>query len=90
MRQNEPEPQSVVQAGSSGQAASVDSAVGGVRRSDDMSWLDLLALNPETRAYLRAARRNAACSQALTQREGAGPRATEASDRWGYRRSKTG
>jgi len=72
MRRNEPEPQSVAQAGSSGQAASVDSAVGGVRSSDDISWLDLWALNPETRAYLRSARRDAACSHASSRREGAG------------------
>jgi hypothetical protein len=64
--------QSVAQAGSSGQAASVGPAVGGVRRSEDISWLDLWALNPETRAYLRSARRDAACWHALSRREGAG------------------
>jgi group II intron reverse transcriptase/maturase len=64
--------QSVAQAGSSGQAASVGPAVGGVRRSEDISWLDLWALNPETRAYLRSARRDAACWHALWRREGAG------------------
>ena len=64
--------QSDAQAGSSGQAAGVGSAVGGVRNSEDISWLDLWALNPETRAYLRSARRDAACSDASSRREGAG------------------
>jgi RNA-directed DNA polymerase len=64
--------QSDAQAGSSGQASGVGSAVGGVRSSEDISWLDLWALNPETRAYLRSARRDAACSQASSRREGEG------------------
>ena len=38
-----------------------------------LSWLDLWALGPETRAYLKAAaRRNAACPHARQRREGAG------------------
>ena len=72
MSENKPQTQPVVQAGSSGQAASVGSAVGGVRSSDEYNWLDLWAMNPETRAYLRSARRDAACSHASSRREGAG------------------
>jgi hypothetical protein len=72
MSECKPPAQSVAQAGSPGQAASVGSAVGGVRSSEDISWLDLWALNPETRAYLRSARRDAACSHASSRREGAG------------------
>ena len=72
MSESEPQVQSVAQAGSSGEAAGVGSAVGGVRSSDEHNWLDLWAMNPETRAYLRAARRDAACSHASSRREGAG------------------
>lgn len=64
--------QSAVQAGSSGETVAVGSAVGGVRSSDELNWLDLWAMNPETRAYLSPARRDAACSQASSRREGAG------------------
>ena len=64
--------QSDAQAGSSGEAAGVGSAVGGVRSSGEHNWLDLWAMNPETRAYLRTARRDAACSHASSRREGAG------------------
>ena len=59
-------------AGWTGKAADVGSAVGGVRSSDGPNGLDLWALNPETRAYLRSARRDAACSHASSRREGAG------------------
>jgi RNA-directed DNA polymerase len=65
---NQPE----AQTGSPGEATEVGSAVGGVRSSGEHNWLDLWAMNPETRAYLRSARRDAACSQAVTRREGAG------------------
>jgi len=64
--------QSAAQAGSSGEAAGVGCAVGGVHSSDELNWLDLWALNPETRAYLASARRDAARSQASSRREGAG------------------
>src|SRR6059036_2397099 len=64
--------QPAAQAGSSGEAAAVGLEVGGVHNKDDLSWLDLWALNPETRAYLKAYRRNAACSHAPQRREGAG------------------
>jgi len=64
--------QSAAQAGSSGEVAGVGPAVGGVRSSEDLNWLDLWAINPETRAYLASARRDAACSHASSRREGAG------------------
>jgi RNA-directed DNA polymerase len=64
--------QSAAQAGSSGEAVGVGPAVGGVHSSDDLSWLDLWALNPETRAYLASARRDAARTQASSRREGTG------------------
>ena len=70
MSQSKPQTQSDAQAGSSGEAAGVGPAVGGVRSSDEHNWLDLWAMNPETRAYLRTARRDAACSQASSRREG--------------------
>jgi len=72
MSPSKPQAQPAAQAGSSGEAAAVGAAVGGVRSSDEHNWLDLWALNPETRAYLRTARRDAACSQAAARREGAG------------------
>ena len=57
--------QSDAQAGSPGEAAGVGLEVGGVHSNDEASWLDLWAIAPETRAYLKArARRNAACPQA--------------------------
>src|SRR5439155_194300 len=64
--------QRATQAGSSGEAVAVGLGVGGVHNKDDLSWLDLWALNPETRAYLKAYRRNAACSHAQQRSEGAG------------------
>ena len=72
MSQSKPQPQSAAQAGPSGKAAGVGSAVGGVRSSDEHNRLALWAMNPETRAYLRAARRDAACSHASSRKEGAG------------------
>lgn len=72
MSQGKEPAQPAAQAGLSGEAAGVGSAVGGVRSSDDLNWLDLWALSPEMRAYLKTARRDAACSQASSRREGAG------------------
>ena len=72
MSQNKPLAQSAAQAGPSGEAMGVGPAVGGVRSSEDLNWLDLWAMNPETRAYLASARRDAACSHASSRREGAG------------------
>src|SRR3974377_1225490 len=70
----EPNPvQPAAQAGSPGEAGRGGSEVGGVHSSDELSWLDLWALAPETRAYLKAtARRDAACPQAPPRSEGAG------------------
>lgn len=64
--------QSEAQAGKPGEAEGVGAAVGGVRSSSGNPWLDLWAMNPETQAYLEAARRDAACSHATQRREGAG------------------
>jgi RNA-directed DNA polymerase len=72
MSQDKTPTQPAAQAGSTGEAAGVGPAVGGVRSSDELNWLDLWALNPETRAYLSTARRDAACSHASSRREGAG------------------
>lgn len=73
MSTEQSKPQSVAQAGSSGEAAGVGPAVGGVRSSDDLNWLDLWVLNPQARRRLKAsARRDAACSHASSRREGAG------------------
>jgi group II intron reverse transcriptase/maturase len=72
MNEGQPKTQPTVQAGSTGEAAAVGLEVGGVHSNDEASWLDLWVLNPETRAYLKAARRNAACSHARQRSEGAG------------------
>ena len=64
--------QPVAQAGSSGKTAEVGLEVGGVHSNDQESWLDLWALNPETRAYLDSVRRDAACPQAQQRSKGAG------------------
>ena len=48
MSQEQSQAQSEAQAGSTGEAANVGSAVGGVRSSDELNWLDLWAMNPET------------------------------------------
>ena len=64
--------QTDAQAGSSGKAAGVGCEVGGVHSNDEMSWLDLWALSPESRAYLKSVRRNAACPHASPRSEGAG------------------
>lgn len=72
MSEGVPPAQSVAQAGLSGEAAGVGSAVGGVHSSGGVDWLDLWALNPETRSWLRSARRDAARPQASSRREGEG------------------
>ncbi len=64
--------QPAAQAGSSGKTAEVGLEVGGVHSNDQESWLDLWALNPETRAYLDSVRRDAACPQAQQRSKGAG------------------
>jgi len=60
------------QAGPPGKAVGVGLEVGGVHISDDSSWLDLWALNPETRTYLKSTRRDAACPPATQRSKGAG------------------
>lgn len=73
MSEGNPKTQSDAQAGAPGKAAGVGLEVGGVHSNDEASGLDLWALAPETRAYLKAtARRNAACSHAPPRSEGAG------------------
>ena len=69
-----PKVQSAEQAGSPGKAEKVGLEVGGVHSSsDEPRWLDLWALAPETRAYLKAvARRDAACPHASSRSKGAG------------------
>lgn len=64
--------QPAAQAGSSSEAAKVGLEVGGVHSNDQESWLDLWALNPETRAYLDSVRRDAACPHATQRSKGAG------------------
>ena len=53
-------------------AEGVGPAVRGVRSSIDLSQLDLWALNPETRSWLKSVKWDAAVSQASMRREGAG------------------
>jgi group II intron reverse transcriptase/maturase len=60
------------QAGMSGKAVEIGCAVGGVRSTDEASWLDLWALSAQARASLKSMGRDAACSQASSRREGAG------------------
>lgn len=72
MSREQPKAQPATQAGSPGEAATVGSEVGGVHNKDDTSWIDLWALSPEMRAYLKSFRRDAACSHAPQRSEGAG------------------
>ncbi len=73
MSEGIPKTQPEAQAGSPGEAAGVGSEVGGVHSNDELSWLDLWGLAPETRAFLKAtARRDAACWHARQRSEGAG------------------
>ena len=71
-KEGQPPARPAAQAGSSGKAEGVGLEVGGVHSNADLSWLDLWGLNPETRAYLEAARRNATCTHAPQRNEGAG------------------
>ena len=64
--------QPAVQAGCAGETAKVGSEVGGVHNKDDLSWVDLWALSPDMRAYLKTCRRDAACSHAPQRSKGVG------------------
>ena len=64
--------QPAAQAGPPGEAAAVGSEVGGVHSNDDLNWLDLWALYPQTRAYLKSVRRDATYPHAQQRSEGAG------------------
>lgn len=72
MSLSKPQAQCAAQAGSSGEAAGVGSAVGGVRSSQDWSWFDLHGLSAEYRAWQQARRRDSACTQACQRSEGQG------------------
>jgi group II intron reverse transcriptase/maturase len=72
MSQEQSKVQPVEQAGSPGKAAGVGLEVGGVHNKDEESWFDLWALSPETRAYLKSYRRDAACPHAPQRGKGAG------------------
>ena len=72
MSQEQSKAQAVEQAGSPGKAAVVGLEVGGVHSKDDLNWLDLWALNPETRACLKSVPRDAACPHASQRSKGAG------------------
>jgi len=72
MNQEQSQVQPTEQAGTPGKAVGIGLEVGGVHSNDDLSWLDLWALNPETRAYLKAAQRDATCSHARQRSKGAG------------------
>lgn len=71
MSKGQPKTQPAAQAGSPGEVGGIGSEVGGAHSSEEGNWLDLWALNPETRAYLKS-RRGAACPHAQQRREGAG------------------
>ena len=72
MSEGIPKTQSDAQAGSPGEAAGVGLEVGGAHGNAEMSWLDLWALDPETRACLKSVRRSAACMHAPQRSEGVG------------------
>jgi hypothetical protein len=72
MSEGQPGTQPPAQAGSPGEAAVVGLEVGGVHSNDELNWLDLWALSAQTRANLKSAGRNAACSHARQRSEGAG------------------
>ena len=72
MSEDKTHAQPAEQAGSPGKAAGVGLEVGGVHSNDDLSWLDLWALNPESRAHLKSVARDAACPHAPQRSKGAG------------------
>jgi RNA-directed DNA polymerase len=72
MSQEQSQTQSTAQAGRSGEAGDVGSAVGGVHSSGEWGWLDLWGISPEYRAWQQARRRDSACTQAEPRSEGQG------------------
>src|SRR5579862_3044558 len=73
MSQPEKRPQPSEQAGMPGKAEMVGLEVGGAHSSPDWEWLDLFALEAETRVKLReSGRRGAACLDAVQRSKGAG------------------
>ena len=72
MSQKQFKTQPAAQAGSPGETAAEGAEVGGVHSNPDLEWLDLHALNAETRAYLKERRRDPACTHACPRSEGQG------------------
>jgi len=73
MNSEQPEVQPAGQAGAPGKMAGVGLEVGGVHSSDDLSWLDLWGMSPQTRVYLRSVKqRDATCPHAQQRSKGAG------------------
>jgi hypothetical protein len=72
MKEGTPEFNARVQAGSPGEAGEVGSEVGGVHSNDELGWLDLWTLSPESRAHLKEVARDAACSHVCSKSEEAG------------------
>ena len=73
MSQQQPKAQPAAQAGSPSETASVGPAVGGVRSSRVMSWKDESGnISAEHLAWLKARRRDSACTQAQPRSEGQG------------------
>jgi len=72
MSQEPSKAQPDAQASRTGQAAGVGAEVGGVRSSREGSGIDLLCLDTETRAWLKARSRDSACTHACQRSEGQG------------------
>src|SRR5438876_11453659 len=73
MSQEQSQTRSAAQAGPSGEAAGVGSAVGGVHSKRAKSWKDESGnLTSEHLAWLKVRRRDSACSQACQRSEGQG------------------
>ena len=70
MSQKQFKTQPAAQAGSPGETAAEGAEVGGVHSNPELEWLDLHALNAETRAYLKERRRDPACTHACPRSEG--------------------
>ena len=72
MSREQSKTQPAAQAGSPGKAAAEGAEVGGVHSNPELEWLDLHALNAETRAYLKERRRDPAYTHACPRSEGEG------------------